>query len=74
MCWGGEKKWVLFTDFPTLWGVQPSLYPLLNIFLLYNRRKEMASLRENGQKYKCPFFKSAKEILQTPSQKSTLLA
>ena len=30
----------------------------------------MASLRENGQKYKCPFFKSAKEILQKTSLKT----
>ena len=40
--------------------------PTSGLFLLYNHRKEMASLRQNGQKYKCPFFKSAKENLQTP--------
>ena len=30
----------------------------------------MASLRQNGQKYKCPFFKSARENLQTPLWKT----
>jgi hypothetical protein len=35
-------------------------------------RKEMASLGENGQEYKCPFFKSAREILQKTSLKNTL--
>jgi hypothetical protein len=34
----------------------------------------MASLGENGQEYKCPFFKSAREILQKTSLKNTLLA
>ena len=34
----------------------------------------MASLGENGQEYKCPFFKSAGEILQKASYKNTLLA
>ena len=30
----------------------------------------MASLGENGQEYKCPFFKSAREILQKTSLKT----
>jgi hypothetical protein len=34
----------------------------------------MASLGENGQEYKCPFFKSAGQMLQKVSLKNTLLA
>jgi hypothetical protein len=32
----------------------------------------MASLAENGQKYKCPFFKSAKGLCEKGSLKNTL--
>jgi hypothetical protein len=35
-------------------------------------RKEMASLAENGQKYKCPFFKSAGGLCEMGSLKNTL--
>jgi len=34
----------------------------------------MASLAKKGQEYKCPFFKSAREILQYTSLKNTLWA
>jgi hypothetical protein len=30
----------------------------------------MASLAENGQEYKCPFFKSARQMLQKASLKT----
>jgi hypothetical protein len=32
----------------------------------------MASLCKNGQEYKCPFFKSAGQMLQKASLKNTL--
>ena len=45
-----------------------------SIHSLKKSRKEMASLGENGQEYKCPFFKSAGQMLQQTSLKNTLLA
>jgi hypothetical protein len=58
-------------------GAKPPTGILFNIptLSLYKKsRKEMASLGENGQEYKCPFFKSAREILQKTSPKTPLLA
>jgi hypothetical protein len=49
-------------------------FTILLYSLFKKSRKEMASLGENGQEYKCPFFKSAREILQNTSLKNTLLA
>jgi hypothetical protein len=58
---GGEAPTGILFNIPTL-----SLYK--------KSRKEMASLGENGQEYKCPFFKSAREILQKTSLKNTMSA
>jgi hypothetical protein len=50
----------------------PFKYTTLSLFK--KSRKEMASLCKNGQEYKCPFLKSAREILQKASLKNTLSA
>ena len=50
----------------------PFHYTTLSLFK--KSRKEMASLGKNGQEYKCPFFKSARQMLQKASPKNTLLA
>ena len=50
------------------------LFTILLYHFLKKSRKEMASLCKNGQEYKCPFFKSARQMLQKASPKNRLLA
>jgi hypothetical protein len=70
----GVILWVFYWF--TCGGAKPHKGPFYYTTLsLYKKsRKEMASLGENGQEYKCPFFKSARGLCAKGPPKNRLWA